>query len=63
MPHTLVNEEDMDLYECMRDELLSLPDGLTNEELSFLDSLNEWIGCYTVRQAEWLQKIYDNVTA
>lgn len=49
----------MENYRSMLEELFDVESGLSNKEIDFLDSINEWDGQFTVPQAEWLQKIYD----
>jgi hypothetical protein len=54
----LIPEEDMTELRGMLSELLALESGLSNWEIEFLDSLNEWTGCFTEKQAEKLSTIY-----
>lgn len=51
----------MNNYRDMLEELFEVEHGLTNREIEFLDSLNDWDGCFTVPQAEWLNKIYERL--
>lgn len=52
---------EMDNYRNMLEELFAVEHGLTNREINFLDSLNDWDGCFTVPQADWLEKIYERI--
>ena len=52
---------EMDDYRDKLEELLAVEHGLTNNNIDFLDSLNDWEGCFTVSQADWLQKIYERL--
>ena len=52
---------EMDNYRDMLEELFAVEHGLSNGEIEFLDSLNNWDGCFTVPQAKWLQKIYERL--
>ena len=52
---------EMDNFRDMLEELLAVEHGLTNKEIDFLDSLNDWEGCFTVPQANWLKKIYERL--
>jgi len=42
-------------------ELLDVESGLTNWEIDFIDSLQNWSGCFTVGQAKRLEKIHDRI--
>jgi len=52
---------EMDNYRDMLEELFAVERGLTPNQIDFLDSLNDWEGCFTVSQADYLQKIYDRI--
>lgn len=52
---------EMDNYKGMLEELLAVEHGLSNQEIDFLDNINDWDGCFSVPQAKWLQKIYDRL--
>jgi len=52
---------EMNNFRDMLEELLAVEHGLTNKEIDFLDSLNDWEGCFTVPQANWLEKIYERL--
>ena len=52
---------EMDNYRDMLEELLAVEHGLTNNQIDFLDSINNWEGCFTVPQAEYLEKIYERL--
>jgi hypothetical protein len=49
---------DMPTLRSMLGELLDVESGLSDKEIDFLDSLNNWQGDFTQRQVDWLQKIY-----
>jgi hypothetical protein len=42
-------------------ELLDLDAGLSQWEIDFLDSLNNWVGKFTENQAERLEKISERL--
>lgn len=51
--------KDMSKYMDMIDELCMVQEGLSNTEMNFLDKLLDWVGCFTVPMAEWLEKIWN----
>ncbi|MCE5324925.1 MAG: hypothetical protein LLG01_00775 [Planctomycetaceae bacterium] len=54
-----MSKEEQENLRGMLQELLDLESGLTDWEIEFLDSLNNWQGDFRPKQAETLQKIYD----
>ena len=56
-----IHISEMDNFRDMLEELLAVEHGLTNKEIDFLDSLNDWEGCFTVPQSNWLKKIYERL--
>jgi hypothetical protein len=42
-------------------ELLKLEEGLTEWEINFLDSLLDWEGNFTIKQADRVESIYKRV--
>ncbi len=54
-----VTAEEMDELLEFRQELLDRESGLRKSEIGFLEDLEEWDGCYTCAQANWLRSIYD----
>jgi hypothetical protein len=45
----------------MLDDLLALDEGLTNWEMDFIDSLHNWKGCFTEKQADRLSAIWNKL--
>lgn len=45
----------------MLEELLNLESGLSQWEMEFIESLSNWDGVFTGKQAETLTKIYDKL--
>ena len=56
-----VDEGEMKDYRNMLEELLDISEGLYDNEIDFLEDLTKWEGCFTERQAAWLEKIYKRV--
>lgn len=56
-----VKAEAMPQHRDLLDELLNLDAGLTDTQIEFLDSLNEWEGAFTTKQAAYLEKIYEKL--
>jgi len=49
-------------YRKKLQELLDLDEGLFDGELEFICYLDEeWEGCFTLPQANWLNKIYERL--
>jgi len=53
--------KDMSRYLDMVDELLMVEGGLTEKEVDFIDGLPDWNGCFTIGQAEWLERIWNKL--
>lgn len=51
----------MENYLGMLEELLNLESSLSSWEMDFIESLNNWDGAFTEKQAETLTKIYDKL--
>ncbi len=58
-----VSAQDMEDLLSIRSELLDLTCGLSDDEIEFLDDLEEWEGCYTCAQAGWLRQIYERCSS
>jgi hypothetical protein len=56
-----VNESQMPELRKQLKELLDLDEGLSDWEISFLENLNRWTGCFTVPQSETLEKISEKL--
>jgi len=52
---------DMPTLRSMLKELLNTESGLSDNEIDFLDSLNQWNGDFTEKQTKWLEKIYQRI--
>jgi hypothetical protein len=48
-------------YRNILNELLAVEEGLTEWEIEFLESLNEWMGGFTEKQATKLEDIWNRV--
>jgi hypothetical protein len=53
-----MNEEQKRAREVLQD-LLALDEGLTNWEIDFIESVNQWQSDLTPKQIETLDKIYE----
>lgn len=49
----------MPQYKDLLDELFDVESGLSNKEIDFMDSLNDWDGAFTEKQAEYLISIHE----
>lgn len=56
-----VKAEDMAALKSIHEDLLELDEGLTPDNVKFLESLEEWEGSFTVGQAEYLQKLQERL--
>lgn len=56
-----IDEADMSEYREKLQELLDLSEGLWDGELDFIESLADWEGNFTLKQANWLNKIYERL--
>jgi len=54
-----VTVELMPQYRDILQELLDVETGLTSWEVEFIESLHEWDGAFTKKQAATLEKIYE----
>ena len=55
-----MSDEEKRLRE-MIDELFDVDEGLTSWEIDFLDSVNDWEGMFTERQAETIERMWNKV--
>ncbi len=61
-PKRFVNNESNAAYLKMVVELFQVESGLSDDEISFLDSIAySWKGNLTMEQAAWVEKIYKRV--
>jgi hypothetical protein len=60
MADFLDEDETEELREMVK-ELLDVDEGLSSKEIDFLESLNNWEGNFTVRQGEWIERIYKRI--
>ena len=59
--HDFVNSDRTTKCREKMNELFQLEDGLTDWQIGFLDNVVDWEGCFTVRQAERIEKIHEEL--
>ena len=56
-----VKASDMPALKEIHQDLLDLEDGLTSDNIEFIEDLLDWDGSFTIGQAEYLEKLQEKL--